>query len=141
MHYRECLYHLLPFFATQIINPFLTSSFPVNHDKGVGFLKANQLIRESIYLLMFLQCRISFIMPHTRPLCVFSLSFRRPNLHNTHKSYLIFVLELYAEYCFRNYVLRETFLTHLLFHTHSQNMYNRSIYLLKYYFESYVIYK
>ena len=33
----ECLYHLLPVYATQIINPFLTSRFWANHDDWLIF--------------------------------------------------------------------------------------------------------
>ena len=47
----------LPFYATQIINPFLTSSISVNYDKGLEF----QPIGESLYSLISLQCRISFV--------------------------------------------------------------------------------
>ena len=37
VHYRECFYHNLSFYATQIINPFLTLRLSDNHDKGMGF--------------------------------------------------------------------------------------------------------
>ena len=37
VHYNECLYHPLPFYTTQTMNPFLTSSLSANHDKGLGF--------------------------------------------------------------------------------------------------------
>ena len=37
VHYSECLHHPLPFNATQIINPFLTSRISTNHEKGKGF--------------------------------------------------------------------------------------------------------
>ena len=33
---NECLFHL-PFYGTQIINPFLTSRISGNDDKGLGF--------------------------------------------------------------------------------------------------------
>ena len=32
-HYSECLYHPLPFYATQITNHFLSSRISANHDK------------------------------------------------------------------------------------------------------------
>ena len=32
-HYSECLSNPLPFYATQIIHPFLNSSISANHDK------------------------------------------------------------------------------------------------------------
>ena len=48
----------LPFCATQIINPFLTSRLSTNHDKGLDLKK----IEESLYSLMFLQCRIVFTL-------------------------------------------------------------------------------
>ena len=51
MYYSECVYYPLPFYATQIINPFLTSRISANLGKG-----------ESLYSLMFLQCRISFML-------------------------------------------------------------------------------
>ena len=35
--YSECLSNPLPFFETQIINPFLNSRITVNHEKGLGF--------------------------------------------------------------------------------------------------------
>ena len=56
VHYSKCLYNPLPFNATQIDNPFLTSRISSNHDRGLGF----QPIVKSVYSLMFLQCRISF---------------------------------------------------------------------------------
>ena len=34
VHYSECLSNPLPFYATQIINPFLTSRISANHNKG-----------------------------------------------------------------------------------------------------------
>ena len=34
LHLSEYLSNLLPFYATQIVNPFLKST---NHDKGKGF--------------------------------------------------------------------------------------------------------
>ena len=37
VHYSECLYHPLIYYATQIINPFLTLRILANHDKGLGF--------------------------------------------------------------------------------------------------------
>ena len=36
-HYNECLSSNLPFYATQIIAPFLNSRFSANHVKGVEF--------------------------------------------------------------------------------------------------------
>ena len=36
VHFSECSYHLLPFYTTQMINPFLTSRISANHDKGLG---------------------------------------------------------------------------------------------------------
>ena len=35
VQYSECLYLL--FYATPIINPFLTSKISANHNKGLGF--------------------------------------------------------------------------------------------------------
>ena len=34
VHYSECLYRPLPFYTTQVINPFLTSRISGNHSKG-----------------------------------------------------------------------------------------------------------
>ena len=56
VHFRECLYHPLPFYATQMIKPFLNSWISANHNKGVVF----QPIVKFLYSLMLLQCRISF---------------------------------------------------------------------------------
>ena len=36
VHYCECLFHPLPFSATQTTNPFLTSKISANHVKGLG---------------------------------------------------------------------------------------------------------
>ena len=47
----------LPFYATQIINPFLCSRIIANHDKGEGF----QPIMKSLNSQLFLQYIISFI--------------------------------------------------------------------------------
>ena len=47
----------LSFYATQTITPFLTSSISVNYSKGLEF----KLNGESLYSVMFLQCRISFV--------------------------------------------------------------------------------
>ena len=39
VQYSECLSHPLPFYATQIINPFPNSRISANHEKGyLGFL-------------------------------------------------------------------------------------------------------
>ena len=46
----------LPFYASQIINPFLNSRISANQNYGQEF----QPIVKSLYPLMFLQCRISF---------------------------------------------------------------------------------
>ena len=46
------------FYASQIINPFLTSRISSNHSTGFGF----QLTGKSLYSLMFLQCGISFVI-------------------------------------------------------------------------------
>ena len=37
VHYSESLHHPLPFYATQIIYPFLTLRLSANHDKGLEF--------------------------------------------------------------------------------------------------------
>ena len=58
VHYSVCLYHLLPFYATQIINPLLTSMISANNNKVLGF----QPIVEILHSLMFLQCIISFVL-------------------------------------------------------------------------------
>ena len=55
-NYSERLLHPLPFDATQITNPFLTSRISANHHKELGF----EPIVKSLYPLMFLQFRISF---------------------------------------------------------------------------------
>ena len=36
VHYSECLFHPLPFFATLTTNHFPTSRISANHDKGLG---------------------------------------------------------------------------------------------------------
>ena len=33
----ECHYHPLPIYATQLINPFITSMISTNYDKGLEF--------------------------------------------------------------------------------------------------------
>ena len=38
MNYSESLLNPLPFYATQIVNPFLNSIISVNHDKAIGIL-------------------------------------------------------------------------------------------------------
>ena len=35
--FNECFYHPLPFYETQIINPFLSLRPSANHGKGLGF--------------------------------------------------------------------------------------------------------
>ena len=35
VHFSECLYQEVPFYATQIIKPYLTSRISANHDKGI----------------------------------------------------------------------------------------------------------
>ena len=60
VQYIECLSIDPPFYATQIINPFLNSRISTNNDKGQGF----QPIVKYLYPLMFLQCIISFICIH-----------------------------------------------------------------------------
>ena len=42
MKYNKCLSYPLPFYATQMINPFLNSRLLVNHDK-VDRLSANMV--------------------------------------------------------------------------------------------------
>ena len=37
LHYSECSYHPLPFYATQMITPLLSSRISANQDKGLGF--------------------------------------------------------------------------------------------------------
>ena len=37
VHYSECLSNPLPFYATQIINPFLTLRISANKNKRLGF--------------------------------------------------------------------------------------------------------
>ena len=37
VQYSECLSIPLPYYATQIISPFLISMISANHDKGKGF--------------------------------------------------------------------------------------------------------
>ena len=56
VHYSECLSKSLPFYATQMINPFLNLRILVKHDKGLGYILANREILTP-------KCRISFIYP------------------------------------------------------------------------------
>ena len=49
----------LTLFTTQMIYPFLNSRISANHDKGQGF---QPIVKSLQYPLMFLQCRISFIL-------------------------------------------------------------------------------
>ena len=53
----------LSFYATKLVNPFLSSRISANHDKGQGF----QPMVKFLYPLMFLQSRISLyhIIFHT----------------------------------------------------------------------------
>ena len=50
VHYSNYPNHPLPFYTTNITNPFLTPRISAYHDKGLGFLR----IGESLYSLMFL---------------------------------------------------------------------------------------
>ena len=38
VHYSECLSNPLPFYATQILNPFLNLIILAKHDKGLGYI-------------------------------------------------------------------------------------------------------
>ena len=44
MQYSECLYHPLPFYATQIINPFLTSKISAKLQYKVGILAYQEIL-------------------------------------------------------------------------------------------------
>ena len=54
VHYSECLYHPLPFYANQIIGNFLTSRMWANQDKWLGF----SLIGKSLYFIFLKISRI-----------------------------------------------------------------------------------
>ena len=91
VQYSEWLTISLPFYATQIIDPFLTLRISANPDFRF------QPFVNSLYTLMFLQCRISFVQCQV-------LAFQKTtNIHQndlpraTHQS-LILQLSIYLAY-------------------------------------------
>ena len=77
----------LPFYGTQIIDPFLKSRISANHEKGLEF----QPIVKSLYSLIFLQCRISFAGN------IYSLDFDTEGQQSIfNKS---FFLNMFLKYC------------------------------------------
>ena len=50
--YIKCLIYPLPFYAIQIINPFLNSRISLNHDKVVRLSANGEIIRKEIVSLL-----------------------------------------------------------------------------------------
>ena len=79
--YSECLSNPLPFYATQIINPFCNSGMSAKSRKRVEILANREIL---ILFKMFLWCRISVVPPlaksnhydtNSRKILLFTLFF------------------------------------------------------------------
>ena len=78
----------LPFYATHLINPFLIQNLRQSRQ---GF----QPIVKSLYLLMFLQCRISFKL--TKTLCHLYNKYRRTKKCRTSANIIGTILQQMAK--------------------------------------------
>ena len=92
LHYIVNVYQTpLPLYATHLINPFFNSRISDNHDKGYRF----QPIVKSLYLSMFLQCRISFKL--TKTLCHLYNKYRRTKKCRTSANIIGTILQQMAK--------------------------------------------